>query len=205
MNAARTLPWDWYDGSIPENVRLHESAYLETTYSFHLYRTQQKEGLIIEEGASVYTGTMFNVGPHGKVRIGAYSLLKPAWLICDEEIDIGPYCLISWNVVLMDTYRLPKDPRLRRPELRAVARRSVRELQPAVPAGPIRLEPNVWIGFDACVLPGVTIGQGSVVGARSVVASNVPPFTVVAGNPARVIRKFTKEEILHASAPRPAD
>jgi len=55
-------------------------------------------------------------------------------------------------------------------------------------ASPIRVERNVWIGFDACILPGVTIGEGSVVGAKSVVTESVPPFTVVAGNPARVIR-----------------
>jgi len=57
-----------------------------------------------------------------------------------------------------------------------------------VPGRPVRIERNVWIGFDSCVLPGVTIGQGSVVGARSVVAEDVPPYAVVAGNPARVIR-----------------
>jgi acetyltransferase-like isoleucine patch superfamily enzyme len=57
-----------------------------------------------------------------------------------------------------------------------------------VTASPIVLEQNVWIGFDACVLPGVTIGRGSVVGARSVVTADVPAYTVVAGNPARPIR-----------------
>jgi acetyltransferase-like isoleucine patch superfamily enzyme len=52
----------------------------------------------------------------------------------------------------------------------------------------------VWIGFDACVLPGVTIGEGSVVGAKSVVNENVPPYTVVAGNPARVIRQLDRND-----------
>jgi acetyltransferase-like isoleucine patch superfamily enzyme len=52
-----------------------------------------------------------------------------------------------------------------------------------------------WIGFDVCVLPGVTIGEGAIVGARSVVAGDVPPYTVVAGNPARVVRRLSPEEI----------
>jgi acetyltransferase-like isoleucine patch superfamily enzyme len=51
----------------------------------------------------------------------------------------------------------------------------------------------VWIGFDACVLPGVTVGEGAVVGAKSVVSQDVPPFTVVGGNPARVIRRLCEE------------
>jgi len=64
------------------------------------------------------------------------------------------------------------------------------------PAKPIRIGRNVWIGFDCVVLPGVTIGDGSIVGARSVVTQDVPPFTVVAGNPARVIRKIENDEIV---------
>jgi len=49
------------------------------------------------------------------------------------------------------------------------------------------------------VLPGVTIGEGSVVGARSVVNADVPPFTVVAGNPARIIRKLEPSDAsIHA-------
>ena len=48
---------------------------------------------------------------------------------------------------------------------------------------------NVWIATGAIVLPGVTIGEGAVVGAGSVVARDVPPWTVVAGNPAREIKK----------------
>ena len=48
---------------------------------------------------------------------------------------------------------------------------------------------DVWIGYEALVLPGVTIGHGAVVAAASVVAADVPPYAVVAGNPARVVRR----------------
>jgi acetyltransferase-like isoleucine patch superfamily enzyme len=62
-------------------------------------------------------------------------------------------------------------------------------------ARPIHIGRAAWIGFDSCVLPGVTIGEGAVVGARSVVTSDVEPFTIVAGNPARVIRRLTEAEM----------
>ena len=54
----------------------------------------------------------------------------------------------------------------------------------------IHVEQDCWIGGNVVILPGVTIGRGSVVGAGSVVTKSVPAFTVVAGNPARVIRKI---------------
>lgn len=49
---------------------------------------------------------------------------------------------------------------------------------------------KVWIGESACILPGVTIGEGAVVGALSCVTKSVPPYSIVVGNPARVVKKF---------------
>jgi maltose O-acetyltransferase len=53
--------------------------------------------------------------------------------------------------------------------------------------GPVTIGDHAWIGFRAIVLPGVSIGEGAVVGAGAVVSRDVPPFTIVAGNPARPI------------------
>lgn len=56
---------------------------------------------------------------------------------------------------------------------------------------PILIEDKVWIGINSTILPGVRIGYGAIVGAGSVVTKDVPAMTVVAGNPARVVRKIT--------------
>lgn len=55
---------------------------------------------------------------------------------------------------------------------------------------------DVWIGQNAVILPGVHIGDGAIIGANSVVDSNVEPYTIVAGNPARVIRKRFDDELI---------
>lgn len=55
---------------------------------------------------------------------------------------------------------------------------------------PITIGDGVWIGARAIILPGVTIGEGSTIGAASVVTKSVPPFTVAAGNPARVVKEL---------------
>ena len=54
---------------------------------------------------------------------------------------------------------------------------------------------DVWIGQNAVILPGVRIGDGAIIGASSVVGSDVPPYTIVAGNPARTLRKRFDEEL----------
>jgi acetyltransferase-like isoleucine patch superfamily enzyme len=188
VDAARRLPWDWYPGTIPENVALDPTAYVETAFSFLLCRSEEPAGVRIGRGASAYLGTMFDVGPRGRVSVGEFALVHGARIVCDAEVEIGDYALISWNVVLMDTYRAPLDPAERRRELERVPGRRPRRLEWGGPPRPVRVGRNAWIGFDACVLPGVTVGEGAVVGARSVVAEDVPPYAVAAGNPARVVR-----------------
>lgn len=195
LTAQRKLQGDWYDGVVPANVALAKTAHLETAYSFLLYRSRVKDAVRIGRGSSVYIGVMFDVGPRGQVHIGNYSLINGAWFICDQKIEIGDHALISWNVVFMDNYRAPQDPAVRRRLVKQVPASEPRRLLGKVPAHPICVQRNVWIGFDCCVLPGVTIGEGSIVGARSVVAEDVPPFTIVAGNPARVIRQIESDEL----------
>ena len=54
----------------------------------------------------------------------------------------------------------------------------------------VLIEENVWIGFEAVILPGVTIGRGSIIGAKTIVDQDVPPYSVVVGNPARVVKQL---------------
>ena len=193
MTRDRRIEDDWYDGTVPENVSIEEGAYLETSFSFHCFRSKAAEAVFLGRGCSIYLGTMFDLGPQGRVRVGQFTLMNGSRIICDAEISVGDHCLISWNVVFMDTYRLPQNLSQRRAELEQAPRRTPRYAAAQVPAAPIHIERNVWIGFDSCILPGVTVGEGSIVGARSVVTQNVPPFTIVAGNPARVIREVPRE------------
>ena len=184
--ADRRIEGDWFDAPVPAGVTAHELTHLDTAFSFTMVEGQMD----IARGAHIYTGSLFDVGPNGRVSIGECSMLNGVYLLCDDRIEIGSYATISWNVVFMDTYRMPVSPEARRAVLEERVR--LRALQPkaAMPARPVKLCDNVWIGFDVCVLPGVTIGEGSVVGARSVVAEDVPPYTVVAGNPARPVRSL---------------
>ncbi|BCV18044.1 acetyltransferase [Atopobiaceae bacterium P1] len=63
-------------------------------------------------------------------------------------------------------------------------------------ARPITIQDNVWIGAKVSILPGVTIGEGAVVGAGSVVTKDVPPHTLAAGNPCRPLRLITAQDTI---------
>lgn len=62
--------------------------------------------------------------------------------------------------------------------------------------GPIIVEDEVWIGYGATILSGVTIGKGSIIAAGAIVTSDIPPYAIAGGNPARIIRYRVPEEII---------
>ncbi|MDJ0497734.1 MAG: sugar O-acetyltransferase [Acidimicrobiia bacterium] len=108
--------------------------------------------------------------------IGDHSYLNFSCIVLDNNrVDIGDHVMIG-PMVQLYTAAHP---------LEAATRNDGWEV-----AKPITIEDNVWIGGGAIVLPGVRIGRNAVVGAGAVVCHNVPPDTVVAGNPARTIREI---------------
>jgi acetyltransferase-like isoleucine patch superfamily enzyme len=177
----RTLPHDWYPGTVPANVEADATAYLGTSYSFRQYRSTAGCGLRLGRGASLGDATLLDVGPRGCVTVGAFALVSGACLICDASIEIGDHTLIAWNVVVMDSYRVAGEGPQRWRSLPALAK-----------PRPVCIGSNVWIGFEACVLPGVRVGEGSIIAARAVVEGDVPAYSVVAGNPARVVRRLCR-------------
>lgn len=67
-------------------------------------------------------------------------------------------------------------------------------LRPIVSKGPVIIEENVWLGEGVCILPNVRIGRNSVVGANAVVTKDIPPYSIAAGMPARVIRTVSDKQ-----------
>jgi len=94
-----------------------------------------------------------------------------------KSITIGNYCRIAAGVWMFDSYGHPSDPRARL-ENQTPTEADIK---------PIVIHDNVWIGGRAVIFPGVTVGEGSIVSACAVVTSDVAPYSIVAGNPARRI------------------
>jgi acetyltransferase-like isoleucine patch superfamily enzyme len=186
----RRIEGDWFDAPVPAGVSVHPESHLDSAFV-----VANSEGKVdIRRGAHIYSGSMFDVGPRGSVTVGEFAMLNGVYVVCDSRVEIGAYATISWNVVFLDTYRMPTSPEARHALLERRVRERAAQPKGDVPSRPVILHDNVWIGFDVCVLPGVTIGEGSVVGARSVVVEDVPAYTIVAGNPARAIRSLARPE-----------
>ena len=140
---------------------------------------------------SCYAGCSFSIGENGQCTVGDFTLLNGALIMAEEKIEIGSHCLISWNIGIADSDFHPLEPAQRLIDAQALAPYfKDRPPRPKLKTAPVKIADNVWIGMNAVILKGVTIGENSVVAAGSVVTKSVPPNTVVAGNPAVIVRQL---------------
>jgi serine acetyltransferase len=106
-----------------------------------------------------------------------------------KRITIGKHCLLANGVWMADMSGHPTDPDDRLAGLPL----------PAEKVRPITIGDNVWIGTRCVIMPGTTIGEGSVISAVSVVRGEIPPYTLAAGNPARPVRSLKGTRITPAA------
>jgi acetyltransferase-like isoleucine patch superfamily enzyme len=185
----RRIPHDWFDGAIPPTVSWGEGFYCETAQMFRTIRSKKTDPVKLGKFVSCYSGCSFALGEAATVTVGDYTLINGALIMAEERITIGSYCLISWNVGIADSDFHPMDPALRRLDAIAV-NPFTRARRPFIGKAPVTIGDNVWIGMNSTILKGVTIGDNSVVGAGAVVSRSVPANSVVAGNPARIVRRL---------------
>lgn len=116
----------------------------------------------------------FYIGDNTK--IGPYTHIT-----CVNEIRIGKDVLFGRRVLVTDNSHgesMPEQMDMN-PDLRPVSSK-----------GPVVIEDCAWIGEGVSIMPGVTIGHGSIIGANAVVTKDIPPYCVAVGNPARIIKKL---------------
>ena len=128
----------------------------------------------------------------GQISIGDHTYIgTKTCLMAKEKITIGKYAIIANDVVICDNNNHPIDPELRmQMSLCDDYIHDEKWSWKDAASAPIVIEDNTWIGRRAMIMKGVTVGKGSIVGAGAVVTHDVPPYTVVAGNPAKVVKQL---------------
>ncbi len=130
----------------------------------------------------------------GKIEIGRYTTINgPGTRIASliNKIRIGSFCSIASNVIIQEYNH--KYNRITSYYIFQNLFKS-NNLNEIDSKGDINIGEDVWIGSNSVILSGINIGRGSIVGAGSVVVKDIPPYSIVVGNPAKVIKsRFTKE------------
>ena len=138
---------------------------------------------------SILRGELF-VFPHsGRIALGDWVFLgENSRIWSSNQVVVGDRVLISHDVNIHDTNGHPIDAIARFEQTQAIILSGHPNDITTIASAPVTIGDDAWIGFGATVLKGVTIGAGAIIAARSLVTKNVAAGTMVAGNPARLMR-----------------
>jgi len=162
-----------------EDVVLHPSC--------QIANNRDREAISIDAHSRI-CARLQTFGHGGRIAIGRHCFIGEGTYIWSAvSITIGDRVLISHGVNIHDCISHSLSARERHDHFLKIFSVGHPKELPNVDALPVCIGDDVWIGFGATVLKGVTIGRGAVVGAQSLVTKDVPEYTVVAGSPARVI------------------
>ena len=151
-----------------------------------------KESIKVGAGTNIL-GELLTFGHGGTIEIGEWCFIgENSRIWSAEKVKIGNHVLISHNVNINDTNGHPIDAELRRKHFQEIATIGHPKQGLDLISLPVIIEDDVWIGFNSTILKGVTLGKGSIIAAASVVTKNVPPYSIVAGNPAKIIREVNQ-------------
>ena len=183
------LPSRWRDQLHASRLRQYCVAPDDVTFSGRTIIHNPFEAAAVRIGSrSLFMGEINMISSQARVHLGEWCFVGPGakfWAM--ESIDIGDRVFISHGVHVFDnnSHSLSAVERHERfKELRIVGRHSIPE---TVAHRPIKIGDDAWIGFNAAIMKGVTIGRGAIIGAGAVVTHDVSAYAVVVGNPARVV------------------
>lgn len=148
---------------------------------------------------SIISGNFIFESPEGCVSIGNHTYIGGGTFISRSMIEIGNNVTIAWGGTMYDHDSHSLDYMERRKDvddelddIRSGKNFILHKKWDVVNSKPIKICDDAWVGMNVTILKGVTIGEGAIVGACSVVTKDVPAWTVVAGNPAKVVKQQEK-------------
>ena len=170
-------------------VNIHPTARV----NFRGIRIYSGSRLEIGEG-SIIEGSIVSERDGACIIIGKNTFIGGSLIASASQVQIGDDVLISWGCNIVDHNSHPISWEHRRNDVRDWYKGREHKNWSHVVVKPVKIGNKAWVGLNVIILKGVEIGEGVVVAAGSVVTKSVPPWTIAAGNPARVIREIPIEE-----------
>lgn len=177
--------WRWYQRNALQRPRIHREFARREAFCRWPVHGNVLEALAagrLEIGPQVLLepGVWLTCPDPARIRIGGGTFLNLGVQVAAMElVEIGRHCMFANGCFVTDANHRFSDPVTPVP------------WQGFTSKGPTRIGDNVWLGAHAVVTSGVTIGERCVIGANSVVTTDLPPFSIAAGSPARVLRTIT--------------
>jgi acetyltransferase-like isoleucine patch superfamily enzyme len=169
----------------------HVSIHPTAKVNFRGIRFTSGSTLTIGEG-SIVEGSLVSERDGASIIIGSNTFIGSSLIASATRIEIGDDILISWGCNIVDHNSHSIGWTLRAGDVKNWYHD--KKDWTNVPTKAVRIGNKSWIGLNVIILKGVEIGEGAVVAAGSVVTKSVPPWTIAAGNPARVIREIAIED-----------
>lgn len=158
-----------------------------------VYNFQQKRESISIGSDTHIRGNLQVFAYGGSIRIGNFCYVgENSYIWSGDKIDIGNHVLISHQVNIIDSNSHELNAAERAEGYKHILTKGHPKEKGNILTAPIVIKDHVWISFGCIILKGVTIGEGAVVAAGSVVTKDVAPYTLVAGNPARFIKELPR-------------
>lgn len=172
--------------------RLREGARLSSSARIRNIRGDTDS--IVIGRSTLVMGELLTFAHAGEIGIGEWCYVGEGSRIWSAaSIHIGDRVLISHSVNIFDNITHPIRASARHEQFKQILTRGhPREI--SLDESPVRICNDAWIGAGAIVLRGVTVGEGGIVAAGAAVTRDVPPYTIVAGNPAVVVRELSADE-----------
>ena len=151
-------------------------------------RNVRGNSLLIGENSIIHADISFEKAG-GEIRIGNRCFIGRSHLVCYRSLVIGDDVIMSWGVTIVDHDSHSINWQERRDDVVDWAKGQKNWKH--VAHAPVVVKDKAWIGFNVSILKGVTIGEGAVIGACSVVTRDIPQYSLAVGNPAKVVRSLT--------------
>ncbi|MCP5104276.1 MAG: acyltransferase [bacterium] len=183
-------------------IKIHPTAISDPVARIKIFNPPEpaKICLDIGEGSHIYASFSL-LTPNAKIKIGNNCQIGGATFLAAKLIEVGDDVLMAWDCTIMDNDSHPIDWEHRKNDVAQCYHDYIVDRTnfirnkdwSHVAVKPIRIGDRVWFGFNVIVLKGVNVGNNAVVGAGAVVVEKVPPYAVVFGNPAKIIKMLDKK------------